>query len=106
MARPGMLIRPTRVAAVSCQALSPALSHAGYGITDKPSLARCHAIAHATANGMTSRHRVGGLPCPRLDQAVMPVLREAHAVARTNGNKKPSSPCVQGGRHLCRQARR
>src|SRR5258707_4895763 len=30
---PGMLIRPTRVAAMSCQALSPASSQLGYGIT-------------------------------------------------------------------------
>src|SRR6185437_1656877 len=30
MARPGTLIRPTNVAAVICQALSPALSHEGY----------------------------------------------------------------------------
>ena len=29
--RPGTLIRPTSVAAVSCQALSPGLSQVGYG---------------------------------------------------------------------------
>jgi hypothetical protein len=60
-----MLIRPTRVAAVSCQALSPALSHAGYGSTDKPSLPECHAIAHATANRLTSRHRGRRASLPR-----------------------------------------
>jgi hypothetical protein len=30
-ARPGRLIRPTNVAAVSCQVLSPVLSQLGYG---------------------------------------------------------------------------
>src|SRR5206468_3299418 len=34
--RPGMLIRPTNVAAVSCQALSPGFSHCGYSIDLSP----------------------------------------------------------------------
>src|SRR6267378_6294603 len=34
-ARPGRLISPTNVAAVICQALSPAFSHVGYAFQDK-----------------------------------------------------------------------
>src|SRR6478736_687042 len=42
-AMPGILIRPTRVAATNCQALSPGLSQSGYGfIQVRPS--GCHGV--------------------------------------------------------------
>src|SRR5450755_2590353 len=47
--RPGTLINPTSVAAVSCQALSPAFNHAGYGSTPEISLRSLRSVVRVAA---------------------------------------------------------
>src|SRR5215467_4389884 len=50
----GMLIKPTSVAAVSCQALSPELSQCGYGFTLRPSIGHERRVLDSRAT-LTSR---------------------------------------------------
>src|SRR5215470_10311138 len=54
-ARAGMLMRPTRVAAVICHALSPELSHDAYGFT-------ASFLRGACSEGGRSQHRDPGCP--------------------------------------------
>src|SRR5664279_482479 len=63
-ARPGTLIRPTKVAAVSCQELLPVSNHdgwqaAGAAVAVHVLVARCSALAISVNNGPLRIHRLG-----------------------------------------------
>src|SRR5215468_955054 len=103
-----MLMRPTRVAAVICHALSPELSHDAYGFTVSfpngarpeglpgvPGAARCAAAGARTTPGPPQRRDPG---CPGVAEAGRPLRCRSRTSLVSHGRVSDSFP----GRYAAR----